>query len=391
MRAHPVVPEVEVAVIGGGIVGHCLSGFLAEEGVGVALIDAGVMGGTTANAGSLHVQMQSRFMRLYPHLVAGMESTLHLYVKAVRFWQEFEKKLGTKVELKITGGLMVAEDQVQLDFLCEKAKRERELGLEVDILDKGELGRIAPYLGPAVVGAELCHLEGKLNPLLANAAARRWINELSVALLAPELVQRVERDWSRVPVSHTNRGAIDAGRVVIAAGSGSRSVAASLGVNLPVAPEPLHMNITEPTGPLIGHLVQHADRPITLKQFSTGQVVIGGGWPARLAEGETYPRVELASIIGNLTLAQHIVPAVAPLRVIRTWAGVNTTGDGCSILGAVEGMPGLFVAIPGDAGYTLGPLCARLVADAVLGRKPDVDIRPYSPMRFGALSPAARA
>jgi len=386
----PVVRKVEVAVIGSGIVGHCLSGFLAEEGVGVALIDAGVVGGTTANAGSLHVQMQSRFMRVYPHLVAGMESTLHLYVKAVRFWQAFETRLGTPIDLKITGGLMVAEDRVQLDFLAKKAERERELGLEVDILDRKELERIAPYLGPAVVGGELCHLEGKLNPLLANAAVRRWINGLSVTLLAQELVQRVERIGAGFRL-HSARGAVDASRVVIAAGSGSRSVAASLGVNLPVAPEPLHMNITEPTGPLIGHLVQHADRAITLKQFGTGQVVIGGGWPARLAEGESYPRVELASIIGNLTLAQHIVPAVAPLRVIRTWAGVNTTGDGSSILGPVEAMPGLFVAIPGDAGYTLGPLCARLVADAVLGRKPEVDIRPYSPMRFGALSRAVRA
>jgi glycine/D-amino acid oxidase-like deaminating enzyme len=389
MHAHPVVAEIDVAVVGGGIVGHCLSGFLAADGVGVALIDAGVAGGTTANAGSLHVQMQSRFMRLYPHLAAGMESTLHLYVKAVHFWQEFERKLGSPIELNITGGLMVAEDQVQLDFLAEKAQRERQRGLDVDILDRKELGRIAPYLGPAVVGAELCHLEGKLNPLLANAAARRWLDGLSVALLAQELVQRVERVGARFRLS-TNRGSIDAGRVVIAAGFGSRSVAASLGLNLPVAPEPLHMNITEPTGPLIGHLVQHADRPITLKQFSTGQVVIGGGWPARLAEGETHPRVELASMIGNLTLAQHIVPALGPLRVIRTWAGINTTGDGRSILGQVEGTPGLFVAIPGDAGYTLGPLCARLVADAVMGRKPQEDIRPYSPTRFATLRPAGR-
>ena len=69
MRSHPLVGEVDVAVVGGGIVGSCLAGFLATEGVGVALIDAGVPGGTTANAGSLHVQMQSRFMQLYPDQV----------------------------------------------------------------------------------------------------------------------------------------------------------------------------------------------------------------------------------------------------------------------------------------------------------------------------------
>src|SRR5258707_9918477 len=32
------------------------------------------------------------------------------------------------------------------------------------------------------------------------------------------------------------------------------------------------------------HLVQHADRPITLKQLGNGQAVIGGGWPAELGE-----------------------------------------------------------------------------------------------------------
>ena len=53
-----------LCVVGGGIVGLCLAGFLAEAGHGVVLVDDGRHSGTTANAGSLHVQMQSRFMRL---------------------------------------------------------------------------------------------------------------------------------------------------------------------------------------------------------------------------------------------------------------------------------------------------------------------------------------
>jgi glycine/D-amino acid oxidase-like deaminating enzyme len=51
-------------------------------------------------------------------------------------------------------------------------------------------------------------------------------------------------------------------------------------------------------------------------------------------------------------------------------------------LGAVPAIPGLFVAIPGDAGYTLGPLSARLVADVMLDRKPGEDISPFRPERF---------
>ena len=376
------VAEFGAVIVGGGIVGHCLAGFLAEEGLDVALIDAGRIGGSTANAGSVHVQMQSRFMRLYPHLIPGLESTLHLYPKAVRFWQALERKLGASFDLKITGGLMVAESEEQLKFLAFKAERERSLGLEVDILDRAELDLIAPYLGPAVIGAELCHLEGKLNPLIANAVVRKWVSGLGVQILEEETVRHIDSGSEGFRLA-TTKGAIRAGRVVLAAGSGTRQLAAGLGVHIPADPEPLHMNITEPTGPLISHLVQHADRPITLKQFGTGQVVIGGGWPARLAGSREHPTVEVASIVGNATLAQHIVPEIGPLRIIRTWAGINTTVDGRGVLGAVDGVPGLFVAVPGDAGYTLGPLSARLVADAVMGRRPEEDLAPYSARRFG--------
>ena len=93
-------------------------------------------------------------------------------------------------------------------------------------------------------------------------------------------------------------------------------------------------------------------------------VVIGGGWPARLAGAREHPTVELASMIGNLQPGQHVVPRVGALRVIRTWAGVNTTVDGRSVLGPVHGRARALFRRPGDAGYTLGPLTARLVAAA---------------------------
>lgn len=230
----------DILVVGGGLVGSCIAGFLAAEGARVVLLDDGRTGGSNANAGSLHVQMQSRFMRLYPENVPGMERQLPLYPQAVRFWQAFEKELGADFELKVSGGLMVAETVDQLRFLAAKAERERSLGLDVELLDRDALRTLAPALSRDLVGAELCRDEGKLNPLAVNAAVRRW------------------------------------GRM----------------------------------------------------------------------------------------------------------AGVDRR-DGVRVSGLSRGGGG-FVAIPGDAGYTLGPLSARAVADAVLGHDPAIDLSDYSPDRFAA-------
>jgi len=370
-------------VVGGGIVGSCIAGFLADEGQDVLLVDGGSGGGTMSNAGSLHVQMQSRFMRLYPEHVPNMERQLPLYPKAVAFWRALGAHLNADFDLKQKGGLMVAESQEQLDFLALKAQRERRLGLDVEILDRAALDAVAPYFGPAIVGAEYCANEGTLNPLLCNAAIRQWIRARGVVLAENTMVEAIRREGAGFAVE-TARGTVRAGRVVLAAAAGTRMLAAGLGagVNIPAVAEPLHMNITEATAPMLGHLVQHADRMITLKQLGTGQIVIGGGWPARLDDQTGHAHVELASLIANATLAQHIVPRVGDLRIIRTWAGLNTSVDGMGVLGAVPGVPGLFVAIPGDAGYTLGPLSARLVADVILSREPGEDISLFSPARF---------
>ena len=373
--------EVDVAIIGGGIVGMCTALELARAGQGVVVLDDGRHSGTTANAGSLHVQMQSRFIRMYPEQVAGLEASLPMYVAAAALWAQLAQDLGADVELRASGGLMVAEDEAAYEFLAAKCAREAALGLRVHMLRQAELERIAPYLGPAVIGAELCEHEGKLNPLLANQAVRRAMLSAGAVHRPETRVARLTREGASWQVQ-TAQGTWRAGRVVVAAGAGTAALVAPLGLCVPTVAEPLHMNVTEATGPLVGHLVQHAERMITMKQLAAGQVVIGGGWPARLAADDGHPQIEASSLFGNLGLAQHLVPKVGRLRLIRSWAGINTTADGQSILGESPQQLGLFFAVPGDAGYTLGPLVGRLAAAALLGRDGGFDIARFTPARF---------
>ena len=379
--------RAETVVIGGGIVGTCIAGFLAEAGMAVTVLDAGHAAGSTSNAGSLHVQMQSRFMRLYPERVPGLEAQLPLYPVAVRFWADLGVRLGLDFELKLTGGLMVAETPEQFAFLQLKAARERALGLDVEILGRDDVARVAPYLGPAIVGAELCRDEGKLNPLAANRGLAGWTRGLGVDWRHGASVTAIVPDGDGYLV-HSNAGGLGCSQVVIAAAWDSGRLAAPFGLAIPSIAEPLNIAITEAARPLIGHLVQHADRMITLKQLGSGQVVIGGGWPARAGCGNAAPGLELDSLIASATLGLHVVPALGHLRIIRCWAGNNTVVDGRGVLGRVAGWPGLSVAIPGDAGYTLGPLSARMVADDILGRTPIVDIEQFRPERFNVALPA---
>lgn len=374
-----MMSAIDVLVIGGGVTGTMAAIALAETGVQVLILDAGVNAGSDANAGSLHVQMQSRFMRLYPDQVANVEASLPFYREAAQEWARLDKQLGG-TDLVRKGGLMLAESAEQLAFLEAKAKREATQGLSVEILDRAALDKVAPWLGSQIVGAELCKDEGKLNPLIANAKLRARAQALGVKRETAK-VERLDVQDSYV-VAVTSDGTYNADQVILAAAWGSGALAAPFGITIPSQAEPLHMNITESGAPSINHLVQHAERSITLKQFGSGQIVIGGGWPAQSRGAAQPPAVKPSSMMGNVALAAKLVPGIGKLRIIRTWAGMNTTTDGASIIGRLPKSERIIMAIPGDAGYTLGPLVGRMAAQIALSKQPDMEIERFSPERF---------
>ncbi len=371
--------RADLLIIGGGVVGTTAALAAAQAGMAVTVVDWGRNAGSTANAGSLHVQMQSRVLRQFPELAPQIEASLPLYVQAVAEWERLEAAYGG-FELVRDGGLMVAEDADQMRFLEAKAERERRMGVDAEMLDRPALEAIAPWLGPHVVGAELCREEGKLNPLITNAKLRSVAEDVGTTF-AVDRIRALETDGTGIVA----RGARShrAGQAILAASWGVRELATGLGLTVPITWEPLHMNITEPAAYAMRHLVQHAERPITLKQFVSGQIVIGGGWPARFDGGDKTPEVKADSLVGNVALAARLAPAIGGLRILRTWAGLNNVADGGSIIGRAPGAARVVFAVPGDAGYTLGPLVGRAAAAIALGDDAPFDTEPYGVGRFG--------
>lgn len=369
----------DVLVIGGGIVGLVAAIELASDGASVAVVDAGHNAGSDANAGSLHVQMQSRFIRLFPEQAPNVEAALPLYKQAAGVWADLEKRIGP-CDLTRDGGLMLAEGADQMTFLEEKARREEAKGLDVELLDRPALDQFVPWLGPQIVGAELCRDEGKLNPLLVSQGLNAMCHKLDVTMFS-DRVERLEFQNSHL-VATGRIAEYTASETIIAAAWGSGDIVRGFGIDIPTKAEPLHMNITEACAQEIKHLVQHAERSITLKQFKSGQIVIGGGWPADDRGAGAVPSVRASSLLGNVALAARLVPPIGRLRIIRTWAGMNTTADGASIIGRLPQHPRVTLAVPGDAGYTLGPLVAQMAAATVLGKDPPADPAPFTPARF---------
>ena len=373
--------ECDYIVIGGGIVGGCISYYLSQNNKEVICIDSGAFSGSNSNAGSIHVQLQSRNFRLNPHLIDNLLENLPFYKEAVNAWDRLRLMLDVDFDLRVNGGLMVADNEEQLEFLYKKCQKEKAAGLDVEIMDSNKIKKIYPFLSNKVVGAEFCAHEGKLNPLVANKSLQEVSLRSGVKIMKCETVNHIEFKNNEYFIK-TNLRDYFCETVIIAAGSGSGKLANFLNINIPTIAEPLHMNVTEKVSMFIPILIQHAERSITMKQIASGNIIIGGGWPARIEEETNKIKIKKDSLLGNLTTAVNLVPSIAKLRLYRTWGGINPITDGNSVLGNMKGHENVFFAIPGDAGYTLGPLCAEVIVDLINSKKNEFYSSKFSPERF---------
>lgn len=364
--------EVDVVVIGGGLLGSALSYYLAVEGVEVLLLERGELNreASGTNAGSFHFQIALH------QLTASnsgedekrLLSEVKLQLDAARLWAELEKELNADLGVHTTGGLMVAESKEELQVLRDKQRIEEMAGLETHVLTGSEMINFAPYLSHHLTGIAYCPQEGHANPLIVAPiyAARAHERGAQVRIHAP--VESIEILNGHSPYRFavkTPSGIIRCRRVVDAAGAWATDVAAMVGLRLPMGLEGLHVNVTEPHEHFLKPMVQHIGKRLTLKQTSNNTFIIGGGWPARK---ENYPARYSNiwdSAAGNIAIAVRVLPVLQEVKLVRTWAGIWAyTKDFAPIVGESSIVPGFHVVMA-PTGFTLGPMVAKLLAESM--------------------------
>lgn len=380
-RVDAVPATAEVCVIGAGIYGLVVAYHLAAAGVGVVVLDRGRPGAeaSSANAGSIGVQNKPLTMQAQT-------------LRSAEVWDRLRDELDHDIGYERIGGMRIATSEADHDVLERQRPEQHAIGIPVEMLTGASLRREAPYLGPDVVAAAYCALDGLSNPLATNHAYQLAATRHGGRVVRGTGVVAIEalRDGFRV---ETTAGPIDAERVVNAAGAWSSSIAAMLDVRLPTTWALNMVTITEPNPDLIPHLVTHVRGNLTVKQHH-GRALIGGAWRG---EGDPYSgdkRVHLDNLRGNLAWACTAIPGLRRFRVLRAWAGVQGhSPDKTFVMGPHRAVPGAWVFTAGSGGYTLAPYLGRRLAEWMLmGERPD-DVASMDVARFedATMATGARA
>ena len=364
--------NTDLIIIGGGISGCALAYFLASVGVEVILLErSGINSESSgANSGSLHGQIpHEAFLNKGEEWANAFGPTLSLISESIKLWKNIEESLGTDLEVRINGGLLVAKNDQEIKDIRAKATIEKKFGIHSEFLDKSNLRRFAPYLSDDTVGAMFYPEEGKANPLLVTPAFALNSEKLGVQIL-----RQVELEWISVKQNgflvDTTIGSFSCNRIVNCAGIEVDRINSMVGLSsYNVFADPIQSNITEPIEHLIDHLVYSAGDRLTLKQTVHGSCIIGGGWPSIIDDVTGRLKICFESVMRNLIAATDIVPCLESIQLVRTWPAMcNGTDDWIPILGETTSVKGFFVCVFPWMGFTGGLVSARILADIISSR-----------------------
>ncbi len=364
----------DIVVVGGGIVGTATAYALARQGCDVLLLERGWVGREASgrNAGTLN---------LLNDRAAGFDDT-PVKLAAFARWKTLSDELDFDLEVDLSKGtLLLAETPAELPRLAELQNRYEGKGFPVRWLEGRDLHRFAPYLAAGVPAGIFCALGGMANPRPAAWAFARAARRHGAEVREQTAVIGLTRSAGQYEVALAD-GAVQARRVVIAAGPWSVALAAALGAEIPLNIRYFQASATSAAPKFLLHGLRRVAGRLTLKQGPQGNCILGGGWVGESAFPQ-HGRVVMDVIAANFAVAVKLVPALAELSLLRSWAGYDgSTRDELPIIDEIPGWPGVFISTGSSHGFALGPVLGDLTAAMLLRQPPPFDLSPYALRRF---------
>lgn len=367
--------HADVIVVGGGIMGTACAFRLARAGVRALVLERSVPGAeaSSAAAGILGAQVEAH----------GRGPMAELGLRSLRAYPAFTRSLteatGIDVEFRRGGVVFAAFERTALARRARDVAWQKRQGLGLDRLAPRALRRLEPALNPELAGALHFREDGRVDPRALFRALHVAAERAGVEFRSGAYVRQVLTDGSRVRgVALDDGTTLAAGHVIVAAGSWTTLVA---GVPLAhSAVKPARGQIVELLSPvpLLGHVV--FGPRCYLVPRDDGRTLVGS-----TLEFVGYRREVTARAVRDLIdAAIELAPALGGASLGACWSNFRPhTADELPLLGPTR-TRGLILATGHYRnGILLAPITAELVCALVTGRRPPLDLKPFSPLRAG--------
>ena len=413
--------EVDVLVIGGGVIGVCVAHYLLEAGRQVTLLerDAVCSGCSHGNSGlvvpshsfPLAVPGVIRqglkwmlnpespfFIRLrfdpalfrwlwkfraacnHEQMIRSIRALVKLSQESIELYDRLISSEQLDCGYDRCGSFLLYRTPEGLESGLEEARLLHENGIAHRSMTGPQVHEMEPAIRADLAGGLFFERDAFLNPSKFVHALAARVKEKGATIEEQTEVRNIEYRRNRIERIRTSHGDYHPEQVVLAAGSWSSSLASDLPFSLPVQPAKGYSVTFENPGVKLTHPLIMAEARAGVNPMGTMIRVAGTLEMMGIDQSINMRRVK--AVVRSV--ADYLDGIDEDSALQNPWCGMRPcTPDGLPVIGVPAPVSNLILAT-GHAmlGMTLGPGTGKLVADLACDRASSLDPVPYSPARF---------
>ena len=363
----------DAVIIGAGIVGAACAAECAREGLSVAIVEAGIVGGGATAAGMGHLVVMD-----------DSEAQFALTRYSQQLWDEMSDELPREVEHDACGTIWIAVDDEEMAEVKRKEKFYSDRGVRVEVLDAQSVAEAEPNLRPGLLGGLRVPGDSVIYP---PCAAQFFVDQAvarGAGLFVGKAVEMITADGVRL----RDGTSISAGVIVNSAGSWSPLLTPGVDVkkrkgHLVITdryPNFLKHQLVELGYLKSAHSLTAESVAFNIQPRKTGQLLIGSS--RQFGVDDT--NVDTKIVTRMLDRAIQYLPALGKLSSLRTWTGFRAaTPDKLPLIGPDTEHKRLYLATGHEGlGITTSIGTARLLLAQIMNREAAIPIAPYLPARM---------
>jgi dimethylglycine dehydrogenase len=389
--------HARIVVVGGGIMGASLLYHLALEGCSDTIL---VEKNELTSGSTWHAAGQCPS-------ITGSYNLAKIHAYSNQLYPRLEALTGQYVSWHAAGGLRLANNPAELDWLKYVHGYSKSIGFQMEIIGLDEIRRLNPFLTTAgVLAAARTIDDGHGDPAgICNALARA-ARDLGATVMRHNRVLDIKRrpsgDWEVA----TEKGTLVAEQVVNAAGCYARQVAGMVGADAPITNMQHHYIVTHP---IQAFIERTQELPVMRDSYTSGYFrqeqksgLIGvyestglreawspEGHPAWESSNELFPD-DLDRIAPWLERAIERMPIFGDAGIRKVINGaIPHTPDGAPLLGPVAGVENFWMCCGTSFGIAQGGGCGKYLAQWMIGGDAEINMAEFDPRRFGPFADAA--
>ena len=367
--------NVDVVVVGAGILGASTAYFLRKSGVNkVLLIERGdpASGGTGKSAA---------IVRSY----YSVPVMARLAQEAVSLFHNLEAEIGVDGGFHATGFTqLVPPDWV--NTAKELVAMHQSLGVDTDFVPESDWEKRFPWLEQDGIGAIVFEASsGYADPVQTTEGFVAAFQRDGGEFRPRTPVRSLMRDGDRISGVVLEQENITAGVVVNAAGPWSRFLAESVALDLPIHSVREQDSVWEvPTGrPLPTTPVSNPIEATYMRPMGEGRWLFGRGYPKPYFDVDPYNYKESADENFVLDLRDRWcqrIPSLQGSKLLHAYAALyDVTPDWIPFVGPREGLEGYCDAAGGSGhAFKTGPIFGRELAEWIANNNVRDDFRHFS-------------